>query len=93
MTALRLSEFSFTAANQRDQQGGLLGFLQIRYGDLLLDGVALRRSSTGRLVLSFPRRRTRAGAEFHYVRPVDDRARRELEAQVIQALGLERVVA
>lgn len=93
MTALRLSDFAFTPANQRDQQAGLLGFLQLRYGDLLLDGVALRRSSTGCLVLSFPRRHSRAGAEFHYVRPVDDRARRDLEAQVIRALGLDRGVA
>ena len=93
MTALRLSDFAFTPANQRDQQAGLLGFLQLRYGDLLLDGLALRRSSTGRLILSFPRRRTRAGTEFPYLRPVNDRVRRDFEAQVIQALGLERGVA
>ena len=48
-----------------------------------------RRTRDGRLALSFPERRDLAGGSHHYMRPLNDAARRAIEAQVFAALGLE----
>ena len=73
-----------------DADRGLLGFVTIKLaGRIMLDGIALRRNATGRLCLSFPERRDSCGRRHPYIRPVDDQARRDLEAQVFAALGLE----
>ena len=61
-------------ARQRD---GLLGWLSLRIGNLLLDGVALRRTSRGDLTLSWPARRDRGGRDHPVVWPVDDAAHNE----------------
>lgn len=88
--ALIKCKFSPSALDGKDE--GLLGFVALELpSGLVLDGVALRRTSRGRLCLSFPERRDSRGRRHPYIRPVDDRARRELEAEVFAALGLEDV--
>ena len=67
---------------------GLLGYVGLRLGDLCLDGLTLRRTTYGELRLSYPARRDRSGRDHPLVRPVDDAARRVIEAQVFEALGL-----
>ena len=52
---------SWIAAGQADSASGLLGYLTIFYGDLVLDGVVLRRTADGRFALAFPARTDRAG--------------------------------
>ena len=77
----------FTPAAPTDEARGLIGWLSCRYGDLILDGIAVRRTRAGRLVLSFPVRHDRAGRQHALVRPVDDEARQAMQAAVIEALG------
>jgi hypothetical protein len=79
----------FTPSAPRDKARGLLGFLSCRYGDLVLGGIAVRRTRDGRHVLSFPVRHDRNGDQHHIVRPVDDDARKAIEAAVFDALGLQ----
>jgi len=52
-----------------------------------IDGVALRRTTEGKLTLSFPARRDSAGQQHAYVRPLDNDVRRQIERQVLRALG------
>ncbi len=81
----RVSSVRFTPARARD---GLLGFVSFRLEPgLLIDGVALRRSQDGALVFSWPARRDRAGQYHHHVRPMDDAARREVEAHLLDQIG------
>ena len=54
-------------------------------GALRLDGLALRRTAGGRLMVSFPRRGNGRFAVF----PIDQRSRREIERQVLAALDRE----
>ena len=68
---------------------GLLGYLSVFYGDLVIDGVTLRRKSDGRFALSWPRRTTRSGQHHAYVRPVDDRIRRQIESEILGQLKPE----
>ena len=54
---------------------------------LKLDGVAVRRTLSGRLALSFPERRDGNGRSHALVRPFDDATRRAIEVQVFSALA------
>ena len=91
MTPQRLvvTEVRLSPVTRQDRQRGLLGFVRcVLGGSVLIDGVALRRTTDGVLALSFPVRR-RARGRFHGVlRPLDNRARLEIERQVFAALGL-----
>ena len=71
---------------------GLFGFVSATVnGSLRLDGIALRKTLNGNMVLSFPARRDSSGCQHTLVCPINDRARRDLEFQIFQALGIEEV--
>lgn len=70
-----------------DERQGLLGFLSLNYGLLVLDGVTVRRTAGGRFALSWPVKTDRAGRRHSYMRPADDDARRELERAILGALA------
>ena len=79
----------WSAASPRLQRTGLLGSVHCRLnGALGISGIKLRRTRAGRYTLSFPAygRRKRRG---FYLRPLSDEVRRELEDQILAALGLE----
>jgi hypothetical protein len=87
-----VDEVHFVSSEKKERRTGLLGFVSFRINrGLRIDGVSLRRTRNGDHALSFPGRRSLAGYEFPYVRPLDDRTRREIEAQVFAALGIEGV--
>ena len=87
---IALSSVRFTPAGAADQRRGLLGFVACTVGALVLDGIAVRRTrDDGRLVLSFPARSGAGGRKFPYIRPLDDRARRDLQREILGAIGLD----
>ncbi len=90
MCEMRISNLQFKSAQISDAESGLLGWISCSInGSLRLDGIAVRRTADGRLALSFPARRDDAGRRHFYVRPLDDKARRDIEHQVFLALGIE----
>jgi hypothetical protein len=89
MNAPELRIESWTSASSDDVRSGLLGYLSIRYGPLLLDGITLRRTADGHLALSFPARTDRAGRRHAYIRPVDAAGRAQIEAAVLAQVGNE----
>ena len=87
---LQVTGVQFVAADGRDRRTGLLGWIScVVNGALVLDGIALRRTRSGRLRLSFPARRDSRGILHHHIRPLDDFTRRDLERQVFELLALE----
>jgi hypothetical protein len=72
---------------------GLLGYLSVRYGDLVLDGIVLRRTAAGRLALSFPARTDRTGQKHPFVRPIDAAARQAIEAALLAQLRQQEEIA
>jgi DNA-binding cell septation regulator SpoVG len=76
----------FTPASEREAERGLLAFIKLEYGLLLLDGVTLRRTAEGGLTLSWPERRDRQGRRHTLLRPLDDKARLDIEAAVLAEL-------
>ncbi|MFQ5425923.1 MAG: hypothetical protein ACE5EV_02460 [Gaiellales bacterium] len=78
---------SWTTGSEADLRTGLLGYLSVEYGDLVLDGIVLRRTASGRFALSFPARTDRVGRRHSYMRPIDDQARQAIEREVLGQLG------
>ena len=87
---IRISDVRFTATTPETRESGLLGFLEFDYGDLHLDGIALRRTVDGRPTLSYPERTDRSGNRHPVIRPVDDDARMRVEHAVLAALDLRQ---
>ena len=91
ITAKLISGVGFTPATPDDEKRGLLGYVVCTFADLLLlDGITLRVTETGRHTLSFPCRSDSLGRRHPYFRPQDDRARRILEDAIFAVLGVER---
>lgn len=83
-----VSGVRFATGSPAEERAGLLGYVSVIIGPLLLDGIALRRSSEGRLYLAFPERRSASGRRYSLVRPVTSAVRAQIEAAVFEALGL-----
>ena len=68
-----------------DIRSGLLGYVSVYYGDLILDGITVRRTAEGRMTLSFPQRRDGRGRSHPLFRPIDDGARLRIEKAIFEA--------
>jgi len=91
ITAKLVSGVGFTPASQDEVRRGLIGYVALTFADLLLlDGVTLRVTESGRHALSFPCRTDAHGRRHPYFRPQDDRARRIIEKAVFDVLGVEQ---
>lgn len=87
---------TWVRASDAEVRTGLLGFISVEFGNLILDGIVLRRTADGRFTLSFPARTDRAGRRHAYVRPTDDAARQAIEREILGQLRQhpdQRVVA
>ncbi len=73
---------SWTRGSDDDIRSGLLGFVSIYMGDVIVDGITVRKTAEGRLTLSFPERRDRLGRRHAIVRPVDNEARLAIEKAI-----------
>ena len=78
---------SWVKASEQDAHTGLLGYLSVNYGNLVLDGITLRRTIDGGFALSFPARTDRAGRRHAFIRPADDTVRQEIERELLWQLG------
>ncbi len=82
----RATVIAFRPARPLDVAAGLLGFARVQVGELLIDGVAIRRARDGRNVISLPSRRDRSGVEHSLIAPISSAVGRDIEAQVLAAL-------
>jgi DNA-binding cell septation regulator SpoVG len=90
MNTPTLHDFEFIPASRIEQSTGLLGWLKFTIdGTLRVDGVALRRTVTGRLTLAFPNRVSQSGVKRPIVWPPSEEARQAVESQVFEALPID----
>lgn len=89
--SVAISGIRFRTAPEHLRSTGLIGWVSLLIGDAVrVDGIALRKSATGRLVLAYPLRQDGVGREYYAAKPIDDRAREEIESQVFAALRLDQ---
>ena len=85
----RITDLVVSETTTADKRTGLMSWLRFRLDDrLLIDGVTLRRSADGRMIISWPGRRDKRGRQHPIVRPFDDDARVALEAAIFDAMDL-----
>lgn len=78
---------TFSSAPEQLQARGLLGWLCVTVNEAIqIDGIALRRTLVGDLVITFPERRDSSGNHHPIVRPLGEEARRSIEEQIFDAL-------
>ena len=87
MADTRVEVLRVAQAPRELREHGMLAWLRVRIGDIVVDGLSLRESPGGALALSYPERSDTAHRRHAVVRPADDEARRAIEAQVLAALG------
>lgn len=74
-------------AKDRDVRRGLLGYLSVTYGDLILTGLVLRRTASGRLAIAFPEKTDGVGLRHAIIRPASPGVRQEIEDELLWQLG------
>jgi len=79
VTRLRVTAVRLVRARSAN---GLLGYVSLTVAGLRIDGLTLRRTRAGRLVISFPCRSDRRGRKHPIVRPSGP----ALEAAILAAL-------
>lgn len=85
--ALAVSNVRFTPTSSAEVRRGVLGWVAFELPTgFRIDGIVLRRSHRGDLVLGFPGRRGDDGRRHPYFQPMNEEARRWLEAAVIGEL-------
>ena len=89
--AVSISDVQLHPGDPKDEAEGLLGWVTCTLnGTLRLEGMTVRKTLDGDHALSFPSRLDHAGRKHFLYRPLSDSARREIEAQVFEQLGLEQ---
>lgn len=78
---------AWVKSSDANRRTGLLGYLTLQYGELVLDSVTLRWTEAGRYALNFPAKRDRVGRQHAYYRPADGPARRRIEDAVFGELS------
>jgi len=76
---------TWVRGSDRDERSGLLGYVSVFYGDLILDGLTIRRTTEGRVTISYPQRRDGRGHGHAIIRPIDDDARLRIEKAILGA--------
>jgi hypothetical protein len=89
---LPIRSIHFAAADSMLMATGLIGFVSLSYGELDLEGIAVRRTRDGRHVQSFPEHRRGRGRVLQPVRPSCQDAREQIEEAVFIELRAMRVI-
>ena len=87
MTDIAVAVRTWVAGSDDEVRTGLLGYLSVTVGNLVLDGITLRRTAAGKFAISFPARTDRHGNRHPYVRPIDDDARQQIEHELLRQIA------
>ena len=80
-------ELLHVAQAPRDlREHGMLAWLQVRVGAVVIDGLSLREARDGTLSVSFPIRADAEGRRHPVVRPLDDATRQAIPQATMTAV-------
>jgi DNA-binding cell septation regulator SpoVG len=78
-----IADLRFTPTSPAVAESGLLAWASCRLGPIRVQGLAVRRTLSGHLSVTFPSRRDRRGRKHEIVAPLDRATRREIEAAIL----------
>ncbi len=82
---MSITNVVITRSSPGDRKAGLLAFVACTYGEIEIDGIAVRRTLDGKLVVTFPaKRRGDCGRRF-FVAPRSTPVRQEFERAILTA--------
>lgn len=91
---LSITVVRFFRAPTTATESGLLGWVELTIGNaIVLDGVAVRLSRSGRTYLAFPARAGGSGQRWQILRPLHQSARDHIERVVLAAIEPELAAA
>jgi hypothetical protein len=79
-----VSDIRFTPASRATRATGLIGWSLVRLGVWEFDGLAVRRTTDAKFVVTFPARTDGTGTSRPYVRPLDEETRAAIEAAILE---------
>jgi hypothetical protein len=83
---ISIRSITFRPAGPIDSFAGLFGWVTAVINGLRVAGLGVRRTRSGRYVVTFPVRRDRAGREHTIVQPIRTAVQREIERTIIAEL-------
>lgn len=90
---MSISNARFVPALPADRAEGLLGWFSATLDrSVHIDGIAVRRTRSGRYEVTFPQRRDGGGRAHAFVRPASTAARRAIETAAIEAARKQGVL-
>ena len=86
---LKVTNVQFVAASSRDAECDIVGWVSCTLnGAVRVDGITVRRMLSGDITVSYPTRKDGWGQKHAILKPLNDQVRRELQCQILAAIGL-----
>lgn len=83
--SLKVSEVKIRLVDGNED--GLIGWAScVVNGSLYLNNIAIRQSSVGQVILTFPAKKSRSNSKYFYFNPISHEAARVLEEAIIDKL-------
>lgn len=82
---MSIDEIRITLGSEEDQESGLLAYVACRYGDLQLDGLVVRKTTDGRLLVTFPGKARNGCGRRYFITPRSSPVRLLFEKAILAA--------
>ncbi len=66
---MTITNITITPSSPADRDAGLLAFVRCSYGDLELDGIVVRKTTDGRLLVTFPGKARNGCGRRYFITP------------------------
>ena len=80
---MNISEIRITAASPADRDAGLIAFVSCTYGEIEIDGIAIRKTVDGRIIVTFPARQWTGCRRKYFITPRSVPVRRAFEEAIL----------
>ncbi len=80
---MTVTNIVITLGSPADRDAGLLAFVRCIYGEFELDGIAIRRTTDGKIIVTFPARSWNGCRRKYFITPRSAPARREFEEAIL----------
>ncbi len=80
---MSISDIQITAASPADRNMGLLAFASCVYGEVEIDGIAIRKTVDGRIIVTFPARPWNGCRRKYFITPRSVPVRRQFEEAIL----------